>query len=168
MLYYSSLFSSFRLWIQIGTFVSPQHTLCCTVSSGRFSFPYHDIRHLLDFALPIERARLSPISDEPLRGLRGEWAARWPGLADVPWFPAVGDGACSNVGCGCATRDRLALMVGTSGALRMAWKADSVDIPDGPWCYRVDADRFVMGGALSDGGNLVGWLRKTLRLPEPD
>jgi gluconokinase len=25
-----------------------------------------------------------------------------------------------------------------------------------------------MGGALSDGGNLVGWLRNTLRLPEPE
>lgn len=119
-------------------------------------------------ALPIEEAQLSPISDEPLRGLRGEWAERWPRLAEVPWFPAVGDGACSNVGCGCTTRDRLALMVGTSGAMRMAWKADSVDIPDGPWCYRADANRFVMGGALSDGGNLVGWLRDTLRLPEPE
>jgi gluconokinase len=25
-----------------------------------------------------------------------------------------------------------------------------------------------MGGALSDGGNLVGWLRETLRLPDPE
>jgi gluconokinase len=46
------------------------------------------------------------------------------------------------------------------------WRADSVEIPDGPWCYRADEKRFVMGGALSDGGNLVGWLRNTLRLPE--
>jgi gluconokinase len=57
-------------------------------------------------------------------------------------------------------------MVGTSGAMRVLWKADSVEIPDGPWCYRADEKRFVMGGALSDGGNLVEWLRNTLRLPE--
>lgn len=119
-------------------------------------------------ALPIEAAQLSPISDEPLRGLRGEWAERWPALRDVPWFPAVGDGACSNVGSGCVTVDRLALMVGTSGAMRVLWKADFVEIPDGPWCYRADAERFVMGGALSNGGNLIEWLRNTLRLPEPD
>jgi gluconokinase len=117
-------------------------------------------------ALPVERSQLSPISDEPLRGLGEEWARRWPALSEVPWFPAAGDGACSNVGSGCTRNDRLALMVGTSGAMRVLWKADSVEIPDGPWCYRADEKRFVMGGALSDGGNLVEWLRNTLRLPE--
>jgi gluconokinase len=119
-------------------------------------------------ALPVEQTQLSPISDEPLRGLQDEWARRWPALLDVPWFPAAGDGACSNVGSGCTRSDRLALMVGTSGAMRVLWKADSVEIPDGPWCYRADDNRFVMGGALSDGGNLVAWLRETLRLPEPE
>ena len=119
-------------------------------------------------ALPVEQTQLSPISDEPLRGLQDEWVRRWPALLDVPWFPAAGDGACSNVGSGCTRSDRLALMVGTSGAMRVLWKADSVEIPDGPWCYRADHKRFVMGGALSDGGNLVAWLRETLRLPEPE
>jgi gluconokinase len=118
-------------------------------------------------ALPIEESQLSPVSDEPARGLRERWAKRWPTLVDVPWFPAAGDGACSNVGCGCVARDRLALMVGTSGAMRVLWRADSVEIPPGLWCYRSDARRFVMGGALSDGGNLVAWLRKTIRLPDP-
>jgi gluconokinase len=117
-------------------------------------------------ALPIDQAQLSPISDEPLRGLAEEWARRWPALRDVPWFPAAGDGACSNVGSGCTKSDRLALMVGTSGAMRVLWKVDSVEIPDGPWCYRADEKRLVMGGALSDGGNLIEWLRNTLRLPE--
>lgn len=119
-------------------------------------------------ALPVEEAQLSPISDEPVRGLRTEWAERWPALADVPWFPPVGDGACSNVGSGCVTEARLALMVGTSGAMRVLWKADEVEIPDGPWCYRADVERFVMGGALSNGGNLVEWLRDTLRLSGPE
>jgi gluconokinase len=59
-------------------------------------------------------------------------------------------------------------MVGTSGAMRVLWKADSVEILNGPWCYRAGEKRFVMGGALSDGGNLVEWLRNTLRLPEPE
>jgi len=117
-------------------------------------------------ALPVEEVQLSSISDEPRRDLAGEWAERWPALRDVPWFPAVGDGACSNVGSGCTGSDRLALMVGTSGAMRVLWKAESVEIPDGPWCYRADTERYVMGGALSDGGNLIEWLRNTLRLPD--
>ena len=117
-------------------------------------------------ALPVEEAQLSKISDEPRQGLAREFAERWPTLREVPWFPAVGDGACSNVGSGCTGSGRLALMVGTSGAMRVLWKAGSVEIPDGPWCYRADGERFVMGGALSDGGNLIEWLRDTLRLPE--
>ena len=118
--------------------------------------------------LPIEETQLSAISDEPRQGLAGEWADRWPALRDAPWVPAAGDGACSNVGSGCTGSDRLALMVGTSGAMRVLWKAESIEIPDGPWCYRSDAERYVMGGAVSDGGNLIEWLRNTLRLPDPE
>ena len=119
-------------------------------------------------ALPVDEERLPDLSDEPRAGLLGKWARRWPALEGVPWFPAVGDGACSNVGSGCTGSDRLALMVGTSGAMRVLWKAESVEVPPGPWRYRADRQRFVMGGALSDGGNLVGWLRETLRLPDPE
>ncbi len=118
-------------------------------------------------ALPVDRGQLSPISDEPFRGLRGGWAERWPELREVPWFPAAGDGACSNAGCGGTTPARPALMVGTSGAMRVLWRAESASIPPGLWCYRADGERFVMGGALSNGGNLIEWLQKTLRLPGP-
>jgi gluconokinase len=117
--------------------------------------------------LPVREAQLSTVSDAPQKGLEEEWAERWPALRDTPWLPAVGDGACSNVGSGCTTSDRLGLMVGTSGAMRILWQAESVEIPDGPWCYRADTERYVMGGALSDGGNLIEWLRDTLRLPDP-
>jgi gluconokinase len=104
---------------------------------------------------------LEPIGTE----LRPEFAARWPELRGCPWLPAVGDGACSNLGAGCATRERLALMVGTSGAERVAYRAERVEVPPGVWCYRVDAARPVLGGAVNDGGNLFEWLSETLRLP---
>jgi gluconokinase len=119
---------------------------------------------LLD-ALPVGVGQLSPISDEPSQGLRKEWARRWPVLEDAPWLPAVGDGACSNLGSGCVGSDKMALMVGTSAALRVLWRAHRARVPEGLWCYRACAKRFVAGGALSDGGNLVAWLRETLRLP---
>ena len=44
----------------------------------------------------------------------------------MPKFPAVVDGADANIGSGCTESGRLALMVGTSGAMRVLWKADSV------------------------------------------
>jgi gluconokinase len=87
-------------------------------------------------------------------------------LRGIPWFPALGDGACDNVGSGCTTRDRFALMVGTSGAMRAVVEADRIEIPDGLFCYRVDAKRFVLGGALSNGGEVFAWMKRTLRLPD--
>ncbi len=91
---------------------------------------------------------------------------RWPALKDVPWLPAVGDGGCSNLGAGCATPDRFAVMIGTSGAERVVWAPPQpFEVPWGTWCYRVDERRTVVGGAMNDGGSLLDWLRGTLRLP---
>jgi len=105
--------------------------------------------------------KLPPIDDAPRSGLTGEWAERWPALRDAPWFPAWGDGACSNLGAGCDTRDRSALMIGTSGALRVCDRADPPSPPPALWCYRADVERILLGGSLSDGGSVVAWLRET-------
>jgi len=117
-------------------------------------------------AVGVAPEQLATVSDTPHDGLREPYAARWPRLARVPWYPAIGDGGASNVGCGAVGRRRAALNVGTSGALRVAWRADEVEVPEGLWCYRADARRFVVGGALSNGGNIVAWLFDTLRLPD--
>jgi gluconokinase len=103
-----------------------------------------------------------------LVGLRDDAAAtRWEALRDVPWLPAVGDGACSNLGAGCASPERFALMIGTSGAERAIWSPSAAfRVPWGLWCYRVDERRTVVGGALNDGGSLMDWLRGSLKLPD--
>ena len=110
--------------------------------------------------------QLSPLvdRDQPDRGLREPYARRWPALAMVPWFPAVGDGAASSVGCGCVTPDRMALALGTSGAVRVMVEHEIAVIPHGLWVYRVDRQRSLLGGALSEGGSLFAWLRETLAL----
>jgi gluconokinase len=120
--------------------------------------------------LGLSPEHLGPIVDldRPFRGLRPEFAARWPALAEVPWLPALGDGACSNVGAGCTTPERAALMVGTSGAMRVCVAAESAAIPEGLWCYRVDGRRLLLGGSLSNGGSLYAWLTETLRVPPAD
>lgn len=116
--------------------------------------------------LGVAPEQLSPVVDldQPFRGLRAEAAARWPALARIPWLPAVGDGACSNVGAGCTTADRAALMVGTSGAMRVCLAVPRLAIPDGLWCYRVDGRRVLLGGSLANGGSVYAWLRETLAL----
>lgn len=114
-------------------------------------------------ALPVSRAQFAEVADldRPATG-----ATQWPELQGIPWFPALGDGACDNIGSGCTTQDRFALMVGTSGAMRAVVAAHRVEIPDGLFCYRVDPKRFVLGGALSNGGEVFAWMKRTLRLPD--
>jgi gluconokinase len=115
----------------------------------------------------IEEARLFPLTDrtQGRRGLRAPWARRWPGLSSVPWFPAVGDGAASNIGSGCVTADRVALNVGTSAALRIVMSAPRA-APRALWRYRVDRETSIVGGATSEGGNVFAWCEQTLRLPD--
>lgn len=122
---------------------------------------------LLEAAMTTED-RLFPLAaaDAPLQGLRNAFARRWPPLAEVPWFPAVGDGACANIGSGCGSPERVALTLGTSGAMRIVTAAEPGTLPWGLWRYRVDRRRSVVGGALSEGGNVVAWCRETLRLPD--
>ncbi len=103
---------------------------------------------------------------DALRTLLPVFARRWPMLAGIPWFPAVADGAANNVGSGCRTADRVVVMVGTSGAMRVVWPAEHVRIPRGLWVYRLDRSHFAMGGVLSTGGNMAAWMRDTLRLDD--
>ena len=54
-------------------------------------------------------------------------------------------------------------MIGTSGALRELWRTSTTpSVPFGLWRYWLDRDRVVVGGALSNGGNFVSWMRQTL------
>jgi gluconokinase len=98
-------------------------------------------------ALGVDPSQLAPFSDEAVAGV----------------WPALGDGACSNVGAGCLTRGRAAVMVGTSAAARVLYEAPAAEPRPGLFLYRLDDRRFCEGGALSDGGNLHAWFMNTLR-----
>ena len=137
-------------------------------------------------SLPITADQLSPLVDvdTPLRGLTNKYAERWPALCNAVWFPTVGDGAVANVGSGCVDATRVALTIGTSSAMRVTLAGEQGSkgaeeqrialaplpprppalIPQGLWSYRIDRDHELVGGALSEGGNLHDWMKRTLRL----
>lgn len=119
-------------------------------------------------SLPIRRDQLPDPAgfDQPETELLAPFAQDWPAFRGAKWFPALGDGACNNLGSGCTSRQRASLMVGTTGAMRLVVKADSIEVPRGLWCYRVDRKRFVIGGALSNGGEVFAWAKRTLQLPK--
>ncbi len=162
-----------KRWVSFAEYahqrLTGQATISVSMASGTGLFDQHrcDWDAELLRAVGVEPAQLGQLVS--LRGdeskLERSYAERWPELARQPWFPALGDGAASNLGAGCATRDRFAVMIGTSAAERVVWRpSGSFSIPRQVWCYRVDDERVVMGGAMNDGGSLIEWLEQTLQL----
>ncbi len=93
--------------------------------------------------------------------LKSDSAVRWPQLAGAQILPAIGDGAANNIGAGCTSKETAALMIGTSGAMRVAYEGNPPQtIPPELWSYRVDRERVIVGGALSDGGNIYSWITR--------
>jgi gluconokinase len=112
-------------------------------------------------------AALPALAPEGWTGrLQPQWARRWPQLAAVPWHPATGDGAASNVGAGCTTPRWANVNIGTSAAIRVVHEPPAGRLHQRLWRYRVDRSRLVTGEAFSGGGNLFAWARGALRLPD--
>jgi gluconokinase len=113
--------------------------------------------------LRVREEQLPPEAAE-LSGLRPGPRRRWPALAGALWLCAAGDGALANLGTGCVDPSQRSLTVGTSGALRVVTDRLPDSLARGLWCYLLDPGRYVVGGSLSDGGNLYAWLLRTLRV----
>ncbi|MGI8550749.1 MAG: gluconokinase [Dehalococcoidia bacterium] len=169
---HADVFARVRSWMSFGEYLflklfdRPVVSLSMASGTGLFDQDTSTWDAPVLEALPINVGQLGQLVDANtgLSGLKKKWANRWPALRDVAWYPALGDGACSNVGSNCSRHERMGLMIGTSGAIRVLWKANGVPAPEGLWRYRLDAEHIVVGGAISNGGNLVRWLNATLNL----
>jgi gluconokinase len=139
------------------------------VSSWSGLLNRHDLEwdHLLLDRLGIGAENLPELApwSEPETGLTPEFALRWPVLANLPFLLAVGDGAAVNVGTGCVNETKIALTVGTTGAMRVLSEGPPPDVPTGLWAYRLGRDRTLLGGSFSEGGNVIQWALENLRLP---
>ena len=165
-------FSRARLWVSFGEYAqmrlfgSASCSLSMASGTGLLNQNTKEWDPQTLSELPITLHQLNPLASKaaPVLGLRPEWAKALAPMKDLPWFPASGDGACSNVGSGATDDTRIAINVGTSGAIRVAVEAEHIDIPEELFCYRVDGTRFLVGGAFANGGNVYAWAQKTLQL----
>jgi gluconokinase len=164
-------------WLSLSDFIAlklfgtPATSVSMASGTGVFDIRRCDWDAPLIKFLGLTRENLPviPATDHETLRLTVKYARRWPRLKDSLWFPAIGDGAANNIGAGCVTRSKAALMIGTSGAMRVAFKGEPpAHIPSGLWCYRIDRQHVIIGGALSDGGGLYQWLKDNLRLAAND
>ena len=170
-----------RLFAMVDRWVSPAEwiqqrwcgraTVSISMASGTGLLNGHTLRWdpTLLRRCNIYARHLNPLSESPQK-VRPAVIKIHPELRDAPWFPAIGDGTASNLGSGAIHPTVAAINVGTSAALRVILKDPPAGrkpmAPLGLFAYRVDAKRQLLGGAVSNAGNLRAWALRELKLPD--
>jgi gluconokinase len=83
-----------------------------------------------------------------------------PGLG-VPVIVGGGDGALANLGAGATAPGAAAVSIGSSGAIRVITPQPETGDPH-LFCATLDDRHWVVGGAISNGGLVLRWLRDRL------
>jgi gluconokinase len=69
-----------------------------------------------------------------------------------------GDGPLANLGLGAVGPGVAACSIGTSGALRLTVPEPGIDRDGHLFCYALIPGRWVLGGAINNGGSVLRWL----------
>jgi gluconokinase len=72
------------------------------------------------------------------------------------------DAVNSSLGAGSLQPDQATCMVGTSGAFRIIAPQPVLDRKARSWCYAIDRQHWLVGGALNNGGVVLTWLQDML------
>jgi gluconokinase len=80
----------------------------------------------------------------------------------TPVVVGAGDGPLANLGLGAVRPGMVACTIGTSGAMRVMVERPGVDPLGGVFCYALTEDRWVVGGAINNGGIVLRWAGEAL------
>ncbi|WP_274364973.1 gluconokinase [Paenibacillus thermotolerans] len=121
-------------------------------------------------AAGIDASRLPELvsTTHVLEGMDREWAERLGVAADTPVVVGASDGVLANIGAGAIEPDQFAVTIGTSGAVRAVVREPRTDPQGRTFCYALTDDRWVVGGAINNGGILFRWVRDELATKEAE
>ncbi|MDL5160571.1 gluconokinase [Actinomycetospora termitidis] len=88
-------------------------------------------------------------------------ARDWDLPSGTPVVAGAGDGPLANLGLAAIRPGVLACSIGTSGALRLAVDRPAVDPRGRLFCYELTDERWVVGGAITNGGVVLDWASET-------
>ena len=108
--------------------------------------------------------RLPPLvaSSDTVGGLTAEAAALTGLPTGLPVIAGGSDGAMASLGTGVAAPGQMVITVGTSGAVRKIVAEPWFDPAERTWCYLLAGDRWIVGGAINNGGLALQWAREKL------
>jgi len=95
-----------------------------------------------------------------LKNMLPEWSEKMGIHCDTPMVIGSGDGIMANLGCGVFNLKRFSSTIGTSGAVRTTVNKPLSSDTGSTWCYSFTEDRWVVGGAINNGGIALSWLRQ--------
>ncbi len=112
----------------------------------------------------IDRELLPPLvpAEHVLAGLTAPSADALGLPAGTPLVVGAGDGPLANLGVGAIRPGVAVCSIGTSGALRLTVERPGVDPLGRVFCYALTAGRWVIGGAVNNGGVVVDWVGDAL------
>ncbi|WP_207632687.1 gluconokinase [Foetidibacter luteolus] len=76
---------------------------------------------------------------------------------DVPFVVGSSDGCLANLGCGAIDSTKLALTIGTSGAIRLGTQQPYSQSFNSLFNYVLADNLFITGGPSNNGGNVLEW-----------
>ena len=80
----------------------------------------------------------------------------------TPFVLGSSDAANSNLGAGAVHAWQATCMIGTSGAFRIIAPRPILDEKARMWCYGIDEEHWLVGGAINNGGIALSWLKDAL------
>jgi gluconokinase len=100
------------------------------------------------------------------RGIAPDAAARLGISSGTPVILGAADGISSSIGAGAINPGQVTAMIGTSGAVRVVTDKPKVDEQMRTWCYNMTEDYWVLGGAITNGGIALRWVKDKFAAPE--
>lgn len=94
-----------------------------------------------------------------IKGLHPELASQMGIPFKTPLVLGSADAVNSSLGAGAVLPGQATCMIGTSGAFRIIAPHPMLDKQARSWCYAIDKEHWLVGGAINNGGLALTWFR---------
>jgi gluconokinase len=136
-----------------------------SVASSTGLFDIYDLQWNADalHTAGIDASRLSTLvpTTHLIRGLAPSFAEMFGISVNTPFVAGASDGCLAHIGSNAFEEGDVSLTIGTSGAVRMMTDKPVFDPKQRIFNYVLTDKRYLSGGALNNGGNVIQWFAKS-------
>lgn len=141
-----------------------------SIASATGLFNIHSLswdEEALDY-LALDERKLSTLTDVTTRikTIQNKVTKSLKLSMDTEILIGASDGCLANLGASATDEGETTFTIGTSAAVRMTVNKPLLDEKGRTFCYYLSKDKWVIGGAVNNGGNLLHWLENILYMEE--